>query len=103
MSRKVLDLNRWRNGGWSMMLELQATYSALKKWKQNSAATRRQIDVWQHWKQEREDNDRPLTEIEVTGMKAFLQRNAPTSYFEIFSEERNRSTVDQRRDCGFAK
>ena len=41
----------------------------------------------QHWTQETEDNDRPLTEVEMERMKAFLKQNAPTSYFEIFPEE----------------
>jgi hypothetical protein len=71
-----------------MMIELQAIYFVLKRWNQNPAATKRQIGIWQHWKQETEDNDRPFSEIEVERMKAFLRQNAPTSYFEIFTEER---------------
>jgi hypothetical protein len=70
-----------------MMIELQATYLVLKKWSQNSAATKRQIGIWQHWKEETEDNDRPLTEVEVERMKTFLRRNAPTSYFSIFAKD----------------
>ena len=70
-----------------MMIELQATYFALKRWNQNPTATRREIGSWQHWRQETEDNDRPLSEIEVERMKAFLRQNAPTSYFGIFAEE----------------
>jgi hypothetical protein len=49
------------------------------------AATKRQIGIWQHWKEETEDNDRPLTEVEVERMKAFFRQNAPTSYFTIFA------------------
>jgi len=64
-------------GGWSMMIELQAAYFVLKRWSQNSAATKRQIGIWHHWKQETEDNDRPLSEVEVERMKAFFMRNAP--------------------------
>jgi hypothetical protein len=37
-----------------MMIELQAAYLMLKRWNQNPAATRRQIGIWQHWKQETE-------------------------------------------------
>ena len=70
-----------------MFIEVQATYFVLKRWNQNSAATKRQIGLWQHWTLGMEDNDRPLTEVEVTGMKAFLRQNAPTSYFEIFAKE----------------
>jgi hypothetical protein len=69
-----------------MMIELQAAYLMLKRWNQNPAATRRQIGIWQHWKQETEDNDRPLSEVEVERMNAFLKQNAPTSYLEIFPE-----------------
>ena len=71
-----------------MMTTVQAAYFILKRWNQNSAATKRTIGTWQHWKQETEDNDRPLSEFEVERMKAFLRQNAPTSYFEIFTEER---------------
>ena len=67
-----------------MFIEVQATYLVLKRWNQNPAATRRQIGIWQHWKQETEDNDRPLSEVEVERMNAFLKQNAPTGYFEIF-------------------
>jgi hypothetical protein len=52
-----------------MMIEVQAAYFVLKRWNQNSAATKRQIGIWQHWKQETEDNDRPLSEVEVERMK----------------------------------
>ena len=72
-----------------MMIELQAVFLVLKEWNQNPAATKRQIGIWQHWRRETEGNDLPLTGVEVERMKAFLQRNAPTSYFEIFANERN--------------
>jgi hypothetical protein len=71
-----------------MMIEVQAAYFVLKRWNQNSAATKRQIGIWQHWKQETEDNVRPLSEVEVERMKVFLRRNAPTSYSEIFAREK---------------
>jgi hypothetical protein len=69
-----------------MFIELQAAFLVLKKWKQDSGATKRQIGIWHHWTQETEDNHRPLTKVEVERMKAFLRRYAPTSYFEIFAE-----------------
>jgi hypothetical protein len=71
-----------------MFIEVQAAYFVLKRWNQNPGATKRQIGIWQHWNQETEDNDRPLTEVEVERMKTFLRRNAPTSYFKIFAEEK---------------
>jgi hypothetical protein len=70
-----------------MFIELQSTYFVLRSWKQDPAATKREIGVWDHWGQEREENDRPLSEAEVQEMKLFLRRHAPTSYFEIFPEE----------------
>jgi hypothetical protein len=57
----------------SMLIEVQATYFVLKRWNQNPAATKRQIGIWQHWTEETEDNHR---------------QNAPTSYFEIFAEDK---------------
>ncbi len=68
-----------------MFIEVRATYLVLKRWNQNPATNKRQIGIWRHWKEETEDNDRPLTEVEVERMKAFLRQNAPTSYFEIFA------------------
>jgi hypothetical protein len=70
-----------------MMIELQATYLVLKKWNQDSTATKRQIGTWQHWREESEDNDRMLSGIEVERMKAFFRWSAPTSYFDIFPEQ----------------
>ena len=71
-----------------MFIEVQAAYFVLKRWNQKSAVTKRQIGIWRHWKEETEDNDRPLTEVEVERMKAFLRQNAPTSYFEIFMQDK---------------
>jgi hypothetical protein len=71
-----------------MMIEVQATYLALKRWSQNFAATKRQIGIWQHWKEETEDNDRPLTEAEVERLKAFLRQNAPASHSKIFGKQK---------------
>jgi len=70
-----------------MMIELQATYFVLKRRNQNPTATRREIGSWQHWRQETEDNDRPLSEIEVERMKAFLRRSAPARLLRDTSEE----------------
>jgi hypothetical protein len=70
-----------------MLAEILAAHLVLKAWKQNPAATKREIGVWQHWKQDDEENERPLSEVEVHEMKKFLRRNAPTGYFEIFPEE----------------
>ena len=71
-----------------MMIAVQAAYFILKRWNQNSAVAKREIGIWQHWKQETEDNDCPLTVVEVERLKAFLRQNAPTSYFKIFTGEK---------------
>jgi hypothetical protein len=71
-----------------MFIEVQAACFVLRRWNQDSTATKRQIGIWQHWKENTEDSDRPLLEVEVERMKAFLRQNAPTSYFEIFTEEK---------------
>jgi hypothetical protein len=70
-----------------MLIELQAAALVLRKWNHNPTVTKRQIGIWQHWKEKTEDNDRPLSEVEMNRMKAFLRQYAPTTYFEIFAEE----------------
>ena len=65
-----------------MFIELQAAYFVLRGWAQNPAATKREIGVWAHWKAEREENDRPLSEAEVQKMRAFLHRHAPSCFLE---------------------
>lgn len=83
-----------------MMIAVQATYFVLKRWSQNFVATKRQIGIWQHWNQEAEENDRPLTEVEVDKMKTFLRRNAPTSYFTIFAQDQPVNDPEECTSCG---
>jgi len=45
-----------------MFAEILAAHLVLKAWKQNPAATKREIGVWQHWKEDHEENERPLSE-----------------------------------------
>jgi len=71
-----------------MFVELLATYLVLKKWKHNPAATKRQIGIWSHWLEEREENEHTLSAAEVEHAKAFLKQNAPTSYLEIFLRDK---------------
>ena len=80
-----------------MFIEVQATYLVLKRWNQNPAATRRQIGIWQHWKQETEDNDRPLSEVEVERMNAFLKQNARPATSRYY---RNRKETSEGRWSG---
>ena len=71
-----------------MMIELQATYFVLKKWKPEPRCDLRGRSASGSTGQETEDNHRPLAEVEVERMKAFLRQYAPTSYFEIFAKEK---------------
>lgn len=70
-----------------MFVELQGTYFILKKWKQDPTASKRQIGIRSDWMQEGAGNGHPLSEAEVQRLKEFLRRNAPTSYFEVFTEK----------------
>ena len=70
-----------------MFAEIVGAHYVLKAWKRNPTATKREIGVWQHWKLDDEENERPLSESEIQDLKKFLRRNAPTGYFEIFPEE----------------
>jgi hypothetical protein len=74
-----------------MMIELQATSLVLKSWRENPARTKRQIGIWRHWNEAEASNDQRLSGDEVNRMKMFLRRNAPTSYFEIFADEKTSS------------
>ncbi|HWB32939.1 MAG TPA: hypothetical protein VG714_07190 [Acidobacteriaceae bacterium] len=69
-----------------MMIELMATTSALRAWQQNPAQTKREIDVWQQWKNGGPEMDLPLTDAEVSAMKEWLQAEAPTTFAPAFSD-----------------
>ena len=71
----------------SMFVEIQAAYFVLRSWKENPGTTKRQIGVWAHWKEDRPNNDHPLSQVEVQRMKAFLRRHAPSSFYNLFPEE----------------
>jgi hypothetical protein len=45
------------------------------------------LGIWSHWKDEGEENNGPFSDAAVNQMKAFLRRNAPASYSDIFVEE----------------
>ena len=56
-----------------MFAEIVAADLILKAWKKNPTATKRQIGVWQHWKVDDEENERPLSESEIQDLKKFLR------------------------------
>jgi len=75
----------------SVFIEIQSAYLILRRWKQNPAATKREIGLWAHWKEGREENDRPLSQEEVEKMKALLRDHAPSSFANLFVDEMGRT------------
>jgi len=55
---------------------------------ENPATTKWQIGLYSHWKTKDLRNDLPLSPAEILKKKAFLKKYAPSSYFQIFPEER---------------
>ena len=70
-----------------MFTELQAAYLVLSKWKQNPAATKREIGLWTHWQEQSDENRRRLWLSELEQMKTLLRRHAPSSYSKLFGGE----------------
>jgi hypothetical protein len=69
-----------------MFAELMFHYFALRKWKLNPAATKRRIGLLSSWKEDRPENNLPLSPAEVTRMKKFLGKHAPSMYRNLFLE-----------------
>jgi len=74
-----------------MFAEILAADLVLKAWKRNPAATKREIGLWAHWKEQREENDSPLSQEEVQKMKALLRDHAPSSFANLFADEMGRT------------
>jgi hypothetical protein len=68
-----------------MFAELLSTYLRLRKWKDNPAASKRQIGIVSWWLTRDPTNDEPISHGELESMKNFLQAHAPSSYREIFN------------------
>lgn len=71
-----------------MLYELMAITFVLRAWKKDPNLSKREIGVWSHWKDESAQNELPLTESEVERMKSFMRRHSPTTYHDIFPEDR---------------
>lgn len=71
-----------------MFAALQSTYFILRAWKKNPLLTKRQIGVMHQWKDDTEENNKPLTQEEVEGMKSFLKEHNSTVYYELFPEDK---------------
>lgn len=70
-----------------MLCELIAISYVLRKWNEYPLATKRQIGVWSHWKDDSPQNDRPLLDAEVCKMKSYLMKYAPSDYRSIFGSK----------------
>jgi hypothetical protein len=69
----------------SMLYELMAISRVLRAWKRNPNLSRREIGGWSD---DSPGIDSPLTESEVERMKSFMRKYNPTSYHEMFPEDR---------------
>jgi hypothetical protein len=66
-----------------VQIELMATVSVLKRWRDNPALTKREIGVWSHWTDGGDEMDVPLTQEEVAQMREFVRRVAPSIYANL--------------------
>jgi hypothetical protein len=60
----------------------------LRRWREDPKAPKRSYERVASWQDASPENDQPLTQQEVEAMKAWMKDHAPTSYWRIFSEER---------------
>jgi hypothetical protein len=67
-----------------MFVELMFNYFVLRKWKENPAATKREIGLSYSWKEDRPENHLPLSRAEVARRKRLLRRHAPSAYRSLF-------------------
>jgi hypothetical protein len=68
--------------------EVIAYFSILRRWRSDPHAPRRAYSFMCGWQDSRPENDLPLSDQEVTRIKAWMRRHAPTVYLSIFPEER---------------
>jgi len=69
-----------------MFAEVMFNFFALKRWRANPAATKREIGLLSSWKEDRPENHLPLSRAEVAKMKEFLRRHAPSMYRGLFRD-----------------
>lgn len=76
--------------GWPLnvmgMIDLQALYLTLRKWKANPGLPRKDVSVLSGHKSGSRAN-RPFSQKEISRMKAELKKGAPTSYNDLFPDE----------------
>lgn len=71
-----------------MFIELQSAYFVLRAWKKNPKLSKREIGVFGQWTDDNPENEKPLTEKEVEGFKKLMRENNPTTYHELFPDEK---------------
>jgi len=67
-----------------MFAEVLFNFFALKRWRANPVASKREIGLLCSWKEDWPENDLPLSQAEVERMKTFLRRHAPSMYRGLF-------------------
>lgn len=76
-----------------MLIEIQATAMVLKKWRKNPKLTKREIGVWSHWSEDIPKNNLPLSSKEVKDYKDFLKKCNPTSFYNMFPEDKPKAPI----------
>lgn len=71
-----------------MLYEIMAITSVLRAWKRDPNLSKREIGVWSNWQNDNPGNELPLSETEVERMKTFMRKHNPTTYHQIFPEDR---------------
>jgi hypothetical protein len=71
-----------------VFVEVMMCDYVLSRWRVNPKAPKRSYEAIASWQDARPENDQPLTLQEVESMRAWMKQHAPTSYFQLFPEER---------------
>jgi len=79
----------------AMFCELLGTYCVLRSWKENPSASKKDIGVWRHWREDIPENHVPLSPIDIEKMKAFVLRHNPSNA-TFLDEEQFKARHDGR-------
>jgi hypothetical protein len=72
-----------------MFVELICVHSILRRWREDPQAPKKAYRSISRWQDGSAANNKPFSAAEVAKYKAFLKRNAPASYYNLFPEERH--------------
>lgn len=70
----------------SIFLEVMRADSILREWKRDPSQPLSSYTFSPVWREAQHSASRPLTGEEVSELKEFLQRHAPTSFSQLFPE-----------------